>query len=91
MDALTSYLVAEIAKAYIEGNLLKGLGFTVFFIVIWLEVRGMKKQLKTLNASFDTFGKKLAEGETRFENIENVQREFEHRLTLLEPPKLTTP
>lgn len=80
MDALTSYLIAELAKAAIEGNLLKAGAWGVFFFVIWLEVRGMKKELKVLNV---TVAKGFADGEHRFELIEKKQLEFEHRLTLL--------
>lgn len=87
MDALTSYLIAEIVKAVGEGNLLKGGAWLVFFFVIWLEVRGMKKELKSLNA---TVRSGFDAGEQRFEQLEKKHLEFEHRLTMLEP-KPTTP
>lgn len=85
MDPLTTFLISELIKALGEGNLLKFGAYLAIFLVIWLEVRGMKKQLKTLNENFSQFGKKLAEGETRFETIEKNQKDFEHRLTVLEP------
>lgn len=84
MDALGTYLTTEIIKALGEGNFTKGVSWLVVFLVIWLEVRGMKKQLKTLNENLTGVGKKLATGETRFEAIEQNQKDFEHRLTVLE-------
>ena len=81
MDALTSILVAEIIKALGEGNLLKFGAYCAIFFVIWIEVRGMKKELKTLNANV---AKSFADGEHRFEQIEKKQIEFEHRLTVIE-------
>ena len=82
MDAVGSYIITEILKSIGEGNVAKGLFLVAIFIVIWLEVRGLKKAVKN---GFIDMGKKLAEGETRFENIEKNQKDFEHRLTMLEP------
>jgi len=81
MDALTSYLIGEIVKAVGEGNLLKAGAWVVFFLVIWLEVRGMKKELKALNTTVATGFK---DGEHRFSELEQKQLQFEHRLTMLE-------
>jgi hypothetical protein len=82
MDALTSYLITEIAKAAGEGNMVKGGAWFIFFVVIWLEVRGMKKEIKNLNT---TVAAGFQAGEDRFEKIERQQLAFEHRLTMLEP------
>lgn len=76
-------IVTEILKSLGEGNVTKGLFLILIFAVIWLEVRGMKKQLKMLN---ETVLKSFADGEKRFETIEANQKEFEHRLTVLEQP-----
>lgn len=68
MDALGSYLSIELLKALGEGNLTKFLAYLAIFLVLWLEVRGLKKQLKILN---ETISNSFAQGEKRFETIEN--------------------
>lgn len=68
MDALGSYLAVELLKALGEGNLVKFGAYLAIFLVLWLEVRGLKKQLKLLN---ETISKSFAAGEKRFETIES--------------------
>ena len=68
MDAMGSYLITEFMKALGEGNVTKGISWLVVFCIIWLEVRGMKKQMKALN---ETIANSFAAGEKRFETIEN--------------------
>lgn len=82
MDAVGSAIITEILKAIGEGNAAKGLFLIGIFIVIWIEVRGVKKQIKGLN---QTVANGFKEGEHRFEAIEKKQLEFEHRLTMIEP------
>lgn len=67
MDALGSYLTLEIVKALGEGNLVKFGAYLAIFLVLWLEVRGLKKQLRILN---ETISNSFAKGEQRFETIE---------------------
>lgn len=62
-----SLLTSEILKSLGEGNATKGLFLILIFIVIWLEVRAVKKQFKTLNA---TIAESFAKGEVRFKTIE---------------------
>ena len=81
MDAVGSALVTEILKSIGEGNAAKGLFLVGIFVVIWIEVRGVKKQIRGLN---DTVAKGFKEGEHRFEAIETKQLEFEHRMTMIE-------
>jgi hypothetical protein len=68
MDALGSYLSVELLKSLGEGNLTKFVAYLAIFLVLWLEVRGLKKQLKILN---ETISNSFAQGEKRFETIEN--------------------
>lgn len=68
MDPLGTYLAGEIVKALGEGNMLKAMAFLAIFIVLWLELRGLKKQFQLLN---ETIAKSFAAGEKRFETIEN--------------------
>lgn len=74
MDALGTYLTAEIIKALGEGNLMKFGAYVAIFLVLWLEMKGIKKEVAKLNG---TIAKSFADGETRFKDIE-------HRLTVLE-------
>lgn len=78
MDAI---LTAEMVSALSEGNIVKFLGYVAIFTFIWIEVRGLKKEIARLNA---TISKSFADGEARFDRIEKLELEFEHRLTMLE-------
>lgn len=60
---LTNGIISGLAS----GDLVKVAAYAGIFFVIWLEVRGMKKQLGHLN---DTISKSFAQGEKRFESIE---------------------
>lgn len=65
---MDSYLISQIISALGDGNIVKAGAWIAVFFVIWLEVRGMKKQLGSLN---ETISKSFAQGEKRFESIEN--------------------
>lgn len=65
---METVFIAEILKAIGEGNMAKGVFLIAVFAVIWLEVRSLKKQFKTLNETIST---SFANGEKRFETIEN--------------------
>lgn len=71
MDAI---LTGEILKSLGEGNIPKALFNIAVFVLIWVEVHGLKKQFKKLNLTLEN---KFIEGETRFKQIEG-------RLTVLE-------
>lgn len=61
-------LTQQIVNALAEGDFKKFIGYAVIFFVLWLEVRGLKKQLQNLNT---TISNSFAQGEKRFESIEN--------------------
>ncbi len=61
-------IISEILKSIGEGNVTKGIFLILVFVVIWLEVRALKKQFKTLNETIDS---SFAKGEQRFKAIEN--------------------
>lgn len=65
---MDSYLITQIISALGDGNIVIAGAWIAVFVVIWLEVRGMKKQLGHLN---ETISKSFAQGEKRFETIEN--------------------
>lgn len=65
---MDSYLITQIISALGDGNIVIAGAWIAVFVVIWLEVRGMKKQLGSLN---ETISKSFAQGEKRFETIEN--------------------
>lgn len=81
---MESYLTTEVINALAAGNVSKFLGYGIIFFFIWLEVRGMKNQLKDLN---ETVSKSFKEGEKRFESIEDHQLKIEIRLAKLEELK----
>lgn len=78
---MEAYLTAEILKALTNGDATKFIAYILIFIFIWIEVRGMKKELANLNL---TVGKSFAEGEKRFEMLEDSHKLIEHRLSMLE-------
>lgn len=82
MDALGSYLFGELIKALAEGNAIKFMAYLAIFLILWLELKGLKKSVNNLTS---TIAKSFADGEKRFEALEAKQNEFEHRLTMLEP------
>lgn len=84
MDALGSYLTAEIIRSLGEGNFLKFTAYLAIFLILWLEIRGLKKSVKQLVASIS---QGFVKGEERFDRIEKKELEFEHRLTMLEQLK----
>lgn len=85
MDAIGSLLTAEIIKALSEGSLTKFAGYLAIFALLWVQLRGLKKEIHSLNA---TISKSFADGEARFGKIEQTQLKFEHRLTILEDKTL---
>lgn len=73
MDALTSYLTSEIIKALGEGAFVKAAAFVAIFALVWVEVRGVKNEVKNVNK---TMAGSFAAGEARFTNIEKDQQEM---------------
>ena len=71
MDAI---LTGEMIKALTEGDIPRFMSSVAIFVFIWIEVRGLKKELANLTA---TIAKSFAEGEHRF-------NEIERRVTTLE-------
>lgn len=78
MDA---YLMQQIMDAIGRGDAQKFLGYIAIFGVLWLEVRGLKKELVKLNQNVSD---SLHAGELRFEKIEENVSRLEHRFTVFE-------
>lgn len=71
---MEQYLIGELMHAMSEGSLIKSFSYLAIFLVLWLEIRGMKNQLKTLNKMF---ANNFDEGEHRFQAIEARLHEIE--------------
>jgi len=67
----------EIYKALSEGDVTKFLAYAAIFIFIWIEVRGLKKEVANLSL---TITKTFGEAEHRFKEIEYRQIKFENEL-----------
>jgi len=83
-----AYLTGKIIEALTAGDIRGTVAFIAIFIFLWVEVRGLKnavtstnKQLTELNS---TITKSFADGEKRFEAIEEHAFKIDHRLTVLE-------
>lgn len=79
MDTILS---SEIISSIAAGKYTEAGKFVAVFVFIWLEVRGLKKEVKKLNS---TIADGFTKGEARFLAIESKQTEFEHRITVIEP------
>lgn len=84
--AVDQMISDKIGHALKTGDWSNFFGYAVIFILIWLPVRGLKKEVAKLN---DTIASSFARGETRFTKLESRQLDFEHRLTQFESAKIT--
>lgn len=80
---MESLLTSEILKSLGDGNATKGVFLILIFAVIWLEVRALKKQFRTLN---ETISNSFAKGEKRFETIESDVHQIRNDLDKLLKP-----
>jgi hypothetical protein len=78
---MDSVLTAAIIKAIGDGDVKGFLAYAAIFVLIWVQVRGLKKELEKMNSSISAG---FTAGEQRFEKVESEQQSFEHRLTVLE-------
>lgn len=78
---MDTFLISEMLSSLASGDLPKFMAYTGIFFVIWLEVRGLKKQLKIMNT---TISDSFASGEKRFESIETHVTNIDLRLAKVE-------
>ena len=78
------FLATEIVKGLNDGDLVKVVAYVAIFIFLWVEVRGLKNQVKLLN---ETIARSFAEGEKRFDHLEENQIKFDYRLSIMEKNK----
>lgn len=81
-------LVAAVIKSLGAGDIKGFLAYAAIFFVLWLEIRASRKTIKGLGEAIKGLGDSIttgfSAGEKRFEIIESTQKEFEHRLTVIE-------
>lgn len=77
----------KIIEALKEGDLSKLAAYAFIFLAIWLEVRGLKKAVASLNSNINSpdgiIAKSFAKGEVRFDAIEKEQSVIRQDLDLL--------
>lgn len=78
---MEQYILTKILEHLTQGNVTEFIAYFLIFIFIWIEVRGMKKELHNMNTNIS---KSFKKGEERFEIIESNQLEFDTRVTQLE-------
>lgn len=71
----------QIMSALTEGDVKKGLFFGAFFLLIWLEVRRMNREIQGINKSVSAG---FAAGEARFQEHDKEISGILFRLTMLE-------
>lgn len=81
MEAL---LQERIIRAVSEGDFIGAMAWIATFVMLWLQLKGIRKEAKEMNTHFK---ESLAAGEKRFENLEDKNILFEHRITMLEQKK----
>lgn len=80
-SGLEKVVVEQVIEAIRHGDLPRVLSYAGICFLIWIELRGVKKELKEVNT---TVRSGFFQGEMRFEKIEIFQQNLEHRLTVLE-------
>lgn len=77
----------KIIEALKEGDITKLAAYAFIFLAIWLEVRGLKKAVASLNSNINSpdgiIAKSFAKGEVRFDAIEKEQIVIRQDLDLL--------
>lgn len=68
---------AQIIDALSKGNLIDFAKFAGVFLFIWIEVRGLKKEVAKISDPEGPLMTKLAEGEQRFIKIEEKNEQLE--------------
>ena len=68
-------------KGLHDGDVVKVVAYVAIFIFLWVEVRGLKTEVKSLNG---TIARSFAEGEKRFDHLEENQLKFNYRLSEIE-------
>lgn len=85
MDA---YLQAKILESLTTQSWGELAGWSLVFVFLWVEVRGLKKEFKGAREELHTmnrhFSKSLADGEKRFETLEAKAEKYDKRMTLIE-------
>lgn len=92
---IEAILVDQITHAATKGDYVRAAGYVLIFLVIWLEVRGLKKEVAKINSPEGFVAQSFAKGEERFESIEShistgfdaqalINQNVEHRLTVIE-------
>lgn len=71
----------QILKSIREGNIVGFMAYLMIFVLIWLQVRGLKIAVENLT---NTIANSFAKGETRFTEIEHRQHLADDRLSVLE-------
>ena len=83
---MDTILIAQLIDAVVESDLPRFVGYAILALAVWKEVRGLKVEVKNLSGSI---AESFKAGNARFDKIEETQRSFEHRLTVLEKPVVT--
>lgn len=78
---MESLITERLINSLSNGDTPQFLAYVVIFGLIWLDVKGMKTELKNLNT---TVLKSFADGEKRFEKLESDILSFQNRITTLE-------
>lgn len=76
-------LTSSLLTSLTDGDFAGFFKFLAIFILIWLQIKGVKKELKNLSKSIN---ESLDKGEKRFETIEQKQQKFEDKLNVFENP-----
>lgn len=71
---MEAFFTQEILSGLSNGDVKKVIAYAAIFFIIWLEVRGLKKEFKKLNESIATSFKA---GEDRFNQIEERLHKLE--------------
>lgn len=72
---------AQVVKAISEGNIIGALAWGLTFWMLYRQLKGIRAEAQTMNQNFT---KSLADGEKRFEHLEDNDIKIEGRLSPIE-------
>lgn len=81
---MEAYLTSQIIGSLSEGDTKKFIAYVAIFFLLWLELRGVKKEVAKITNPSGPIFKALENGEKRFDQLEARQKSFDERLTKIE-------
>ncbi len=77
---METYIVSQILESMSEGELVKAFGFVAIFFLLWVQLKGLRKEMHLINSTIsEGFGKvdhRFSKIEDRLTVVENIQEKI---------------